>query len=718
MRWAVYVVLGLLVTGGAAVVWWRHSPGPPPEFVFDQDEDSDDPLPTDAGYMGPQACAECHARRVNEFLATSHYRTCRLPQSDLMPVGFTPGHGTYRTRDPGLRFEMTREGSAFLQTAVRATPAGERRTTERIDLIYGAGAADEVYLSWHGDKLYELPMAWLHPLNQWGASPFDRYGGGGEFARDMTPRCVECHNTWFEHVAGSHNQYFRDNIILGVTCEKCHGPGREHVAYHKAHPEDQTAHAIVHPGHLTRELQLDVCAQCHTNATKRRGPAFSYRPGQPLTAFFRITRSDHPENDHVANQVKYLRQSKCFQKTETLTCTTCHNPHRSRSSFPSPLGGEGGVRGSDSDQRSCLKCHQPKDCAEQERLPVAVRGNCVGCHMPAHYKINVSFHTEDDEFVPPITRHEHRIAIYPAARQEALLMWYRGQTDAHSRQEAARLTDALVDHWLTEAEGYHRAYRFMAEIGAIREALRLDPSRSSTRSKLQAAVALPAKLNLDLAEAIHLVEEKRYAQAIKALHKILAVKPDVAVAHGKLGTVYALSGQHDLSVKHLQAVAQHDPDDPYGYMMLGWLAYLQGRPEQAIKSYRLADEIDPYNAKIHYHWGLALAKLGRLSEAGEYFRRVLVIDPKHAEACQSLSQVLRQQGQAAEAVRFARRAARLSHFENAEMLLGLAEAYADAGRFTEALDTATQALEVAQTSNPQLVPHIHRRLDEIRTRAD
>jgi len=151
--------------------------------------------------------------------------------------------------------------------------------------------------------------------------------------------------------------------------------------------------------------------------------------------------------------------------------------------------------------------------------------------------------------------------------------------------------------------------------------------------------------------------------------------------------------------------------------MLGWLAYLQGRPEEAVAFYRQADEVEPFTAEINFRWGLALCGLDRWGEAVTHFRQVLVIDPKHAGACQGLAQALRRQGQPEEALSFARRAARLSRFENPDILLALADAYADAGRFAEADDSASRALDLAQANAPQLAPQIRSHLADIRARA-
>ncbi len=692
----------LVVVGGAAAFWWRSSASS--GVASREDTEFVEPEVLSPGYVGSQACAACHAERVAEFRQTNHFRACRVPRADEMPAGFAAGKGTHATRDPALRFEMTRAGDDFLHTAIHTTPKGEDRKSSRIDLVYGAGALDEVFFSWRGDRLYELPIVWLHPLKRWGNSSHYRYGTG-DFSRDATPRCLECHNTWMRHVAGTPNEYKRDDLILGVTCERCHGPGREHVAFHEAHPEAESGHAVVHPGRLPRERRLEICTQCHGNSTKPRGAAFGYRPGEPLEAFFRTAVSKHPENDHVANQVKYLRQSKCFQKSDTLTCTTCHDPHR-----PHGPTDTAAVR------QACQECHKPADCRERDRLPAAVRDNCVGCHMPPRVWMNVHFHTEDDEYVPPIRRSLHRIAVYPEARQEVLLAWHRKQADAASKQEAARLTAALVEHWLAEAETYRRDYRFLAAIGAVREALSFDPA-PAVRAKLKEAVAVQGKLDADLVEALHQFDERRFPEATETFNAILATKPDMALAHGKLGTLYALAGRRDLAVRHLREVARHDPDDSYGLMMLGWMAYLEGRAADAVEDYRRADEIEPRNAKTHYHWGLALAQLGRWEEASEHFRQVLAIDPKHAGGSQGLGHALRQQGKTAEALRYARHAARLTDFRNPDILLTLADVYADAGRPADAEETAAKALDAAQASDPKLVPQIRERVEEIRARA-
>jgi tetratricopeptide (TPR) repeat protein len=607
-----------------------------------------------------------------------------------MPTGFDPGRGNYTSIDPSLRFEMTRSGGNFFQTGILTTPQGEKKASHKIDLIYGANhQADEVFFSWQGEHLDELMAVWLHPSNRWANTSYD-HRGSGTFTRVTTIRCVECHNTWVAQLPGSTNQYNANTAVLGVTCERCHGPAHDHVEYHQAHPEQKVAKSIVHPGKLPRERLLEVCTQCHSNAIKPREPGFSYRPGEQLDAFYRTAITRYPEEDHVANQIKYLRQSKCFQKSDTLTCVTCHDPHRPHD-----------TKAVESTRAACLTCHSPEKCRDRPNLPAGVRDDCVSCHMAPRVWMNVHFHTSDDRYVPPIRRFQHRIAIDPVARKETLMAWHRTQPGEDNQRQVERLTGELVAYWLGEAESRRSAYRFLAAIGASREALRLSPSqpdKEKALASLQTSIATQTKIDTEWIEARHAADEGRVPTAIATLNRILEVKPDWAVVHSKLGTLYAMTGQTQTAVKHLEQVAQHDPDNASGLAMLAWLAYLQDRPADASELFRQANDIEPRDAKINYHWGLSLLKLGRWAEAANRFRRVVAIDPHHAGGYQGLSHSLREQGQATDALRFARRAARLTDFRNADVLVTLAEAYSAASRSAEAAVAARKALDAADAT--------------------
>ena len=659
------------------------------------------PRPVNAeGYVGLEACAACHAERVSEFRETRHFQACVVPPHDNMPAGFLPGQGTFIPHDSPVQFVMSRAGNEFQQTAFQNTPKGERQASSVIALVYGSGAqTDEVYFSWQGDFLSELPMCWLHPINDWGISGFDR-DGSGDFARPTTPRCMECHNTWMNHLPGTLNEYKRHQSIYGITCEVCHGPGREHVQHHQTHPGESSAVDVVHPGKLTRERRMDLCAQCHSNALKHRGPAFSYRPGEPLDDHYKTLKTKNPEDDHVANQVSYLRESKCFQNSDQMTCITCHDPH-----VHQPRS-ERGVGGSD-----CKQCHQPSDCGARDQLPIPVQDNCVGCHMPKSEKIQVSFSTREAAYYSPVPRWEHRIAVYPVARDQILLDWYRSQTDQASRTQVELLTKSLFQYWTKRAAQFVTEHRHLAAIHAYRQALQLQ-SDAEIEERLNEVLKMHQQVDLGRPKVRHLMAEGQYDAGFELAQQLLKLKPNDAVTRGNLGTLFALRGQKDQARQQWRDAAELDPDDPYGPSMLGWQAYLDGDYEEAMKQFLVAESIEPYFDKINYQMGLALLKLQRWPEAIDRFQRVLKINPKHLEGHIGLNSALRKSGQVTEALSIARNAANLSRESNLSILDVLAETYAEAGQFANAERTAHKMIGLAQKQEPQKIPGIRKRLEE------
>ncbi len=689
---ALFALLGLL-----AAVYLRGFVGQSVlEFEPEIDLATTTPNP---GYVGAAACAECHQTRVHEFEKTRHFLAAIKPTPRVMPTGFLPGKGRFSSDEPSLYFENVRQDETYVQIAVRKESQEESRAVAPIAFVYGgAGKFDEIYFTWHEDRLFELPIAWLHPFNRWGAAPFDR-GAPGDCSRPTQPRCLECHFTWFEHIHGTENRYKPDSFLFGVTCERCHGPGKDHVDHHKSNPGIKTPHAISHPGTFHRDRQIDVCIQCHNNAPKGRGHAMRFRPGETAERYFRTNLSTTPETDHVGNQIRYMRESKCYQNSDTLTCVSCHNPHRVE-----------GEANSGSVRNTCLKCHQSSACKDQKNLPPEVQQKCHACHMPGKFKIQVTFDTEDERHVPPVRVAEHRIGVYPAARQEVLFDWIRQQKDAKSKKEADSLRESLTKHWLDEAESMRKQHRFLAAVAACREAYRIHPSKE-VQKQLQATVALHAQIEEDMSRASKYVSARRFNDAIPLLKKVLEVKPNHAFVHGKLGTAYLSLGQETLATQHLSVVAKYDPDDPYGWNMLGWNALMKNDFGRAAEYYEKACAIDPANDVLTSRWGMALLKLERWHDAELKFRQTIELDPNHVGALHGLAHSLVAQDRAKEAIGYATRAVRLSEEMNPDILLTLGRAYEQTNRLPHALVLASKARKIAEDRMPAVVPQIDQQVE-------
>ena len=306
-------------------------------------------------YVGDGACRSCHAGIEQTYVRTGHHLTTQLPSESSISGKFTANSNVLRTADPNLHFAMTTRGGSFYQSAVFGQPPDELTHTERIDVVVGSGHRGQSYLYWKGDRLFQLPVSYWTPLGEWVNSP-GYTDGTADFTRPIDPRCLECHSGYFASIPSGPpgNRYQKAGFTLGITCERCHGPGRQHVAAersHSAHAQNSPPEAspsktmavslnIVNPKGLSRERRVDVCAQCHGGLGEERARAFSFVPGRSLADYVQLLPPDpNAKLDVHGNQVALLERSRCFQNSPQMSCITCHDvhaPERSAAAYSDP----------------------------------------------------------------------------------------------------------------------------------------------------------------------------------------------------------------------------------------------------------------------------------------------------------------------------------------------------------------------------------------------
>jgi hypothetical protein len=155
-------------------------------------------------------------------------------------------------------------------------------------------------------------------------------------------------------------------MIPGVACERCHGPGRAHVAAARRGAPDKELNMPMGQGSWSADSLFELCGKCHRHPS--RVPPDKLIPDDPILARF---------------QPIGISQSKCFQGSSgKFTCVSCHDPHARSSSDPARY------------ESICLSCHGTAGAtARSERglaapavsaavCPVSPARGCVSCHMP------------------------------------------------------------------------------------------------------------------------------------------------------------------------------------------------------------------------------------------------------------------------------------------------------------------------------------------------
>ena len=166
------------------------------------------------------------------------------------------------------------------------------------------------------------------------------------------------------------NRYRPTGAVLGISCETCHGSGREHARRERSALRALLPRAMINPGRLPRVRQLDACALCHAGTAALRTLPFAYVPGQPLEQRSDLwTTPDTGEIDVHGNQVALLERSRCFRSSQ-MTCATCHDVHGEQRDVVALSG-------------RYLTCHTMQSCGLFPSHGQELVGRCVDCHMPA-----------------------------------------------------------------------------------------------------------------------------------------------------------------------------------------------------------------------------------------------------------------------------------------------------------------------------------------------
>ena len=179
--------------------------------------------------------------------------------------------------------------------------------------------------------------------------------------------------------------------------------------------------------------------------------------------------------------------------------------------------------------------------------------------------------------------------------------------------------------------------------------------------------------------------------------------PDSSVAQTNYGMVLLTKGKGDEALPHLQKAVALEPNDIKTQNGLE-LALLQtGHGEQSVTELQKALALDPNNLSAHFNLARSLLQLRRADEAIAQLQEVLKIDPNDTEAEKNLAWILATWPEprirdGARAVQLAERANQLTDSRNPAIAMTLAAAYAESGRFSDAIKTAEHFLKIANES--------------------
>jgi tetratricopeptide (TPR) repeat protein len=191
-----------------------------------------------------------------------------------------------------------------------------------------------------------------------------------------------------------------------------------------------------------------------------------------------------------------------------------------------------------------------------------------------------------------------------------------------------------------------------------------------------------------------------YPQAIKDFSRVLELKPEYGNAWFNRGEILYELGKYQQAIEDYSQTIELEPDDSGAFVSRGHAHFQLRNFADALKDYTQATELDDQNSDVFANRGDAYQALQMWAEAAADFRRAIKLDPGAVRAYQAAGWLMatcpdKRFRNVELGVQAAERAAELSSDEDIEALDTLAAAYANAGRFEEAVETASRAVELA-----------------------
>ncbi|MGE0533627.1 MAG: tetratricopeptide repeat protein [Pirellulales bacterium] len=245
-----------------------------------------------------------------------------------------------------------------------------------------------------------------------------------------------------------------------------------------------------------------------------------------------------------------------------------------------------------------------------------------------------------------------------------------------------------------------------------------------------------------LTRAMVLIEKGDLPLAAADCRRVLEeVNPESPRAFIYSSVIAARRGQFDEAARDLDEALRMDPQNAEARLNAGRVAQARGDLPAALKFYREAIEAEPGNALSWYTYGMALAAADDQPAAIDALQRVVQLNPDRSSVHFQLGQMLMQEDRASEALEHFRMALEQTHntadwplvantaawlmathpsssvrngpeavelahqaceqtaFGNPSFLDTLAAAYAEAGKFAEAVAYANKAYDAAFDAN-------------------
>ncbi len=600
-------------------------------------------------YVGRDLCRPCHQKEDRLWQNSPHELAMQEARQETVLGNFDNVRYTWN----GQTSRFFRKRQEFW---VNTQGADGQPGDYRIQYCFGVYPLQQYLIGFPGGKLQVLDIAWdSRPEAEGGQRWFhlhpDTPTPPGDVLHWTGPNlnwnymCADCHSTNLKKNYDSSTRNYKTTwASMDVSCEACHGPGSDHVAWARSEKAGQATDnkgltAVLDErkdiqwlrnaisGRPQRSLpntqrrELDICAHCHA---RREQLTDEFVPGQDFMDAYRpvlieqgLYHADGQMEDEVYVWGSFL-QSKMYQAG--VTCSDCHDPHSTRLRAP---GSE-----------ICEQCHEAKRYAtptHHHHEPGSSGADCLACHMPAKNYMKIDL------------RHDHGFRIpSPSLTQQT------GAPNPCNQCHNDKDTDWAVAQ--TRSWYGHPPQGFQKFAQALAAARRNDPSAAALLRRL---IQDPAQPGIARATALGHLGGSIDPAALSLIRQNLQSQDPLL----RMGALNALQ----TSPQNLRQLALPLLADRKKAIRIQAARLLAGYDrkqlnptqrkmlEDGLREFIQAQEFNSERPESQVNLGSLYADLNEPGKAEAAFRTALQLQARFTPAREQLSALLEQQGRKQEA---------------------------------------------------------------------
>ncbi|MEO1009753.1 MAG: tetratricopeptide repeat protein [Bacteroidota bacterium] len=700
-------------------------------------------LPTsaipDSLFLGDQACKKCHQTQFKDWRGSHHDKAMQVANDSTV---LAPFNGERFTSQGVTSHFFQKEGGFYVNTE---GPDGAYHDYEVV-YAFGITPLQQYIVSFPKGRYQCLRTAWDTQKNKW----FDLYpdfkvvhsewlhwSRGGLNWNNM---CADCHSTNVRKNYDTATQgYDTRYALINVSCEACHGPGKEHAKealdLGKAYQGPNTMQMTKSTS--PKEL-VDQCARCHMRR-EQISDNFNFQ-GTLLDHYVPALITDgtyHPDGQILDEDYVYgsFVQSKMYHNN--VTCTNCHNPHSLQLRF--------------SGNQLCTQCHVPDhyDTAEHHFHKLGSEGSkCIECHMTGKVYMGNDFrrdhsfriprpdqslaydtpnactecHTDkDNEWAWNMFKGQYGVPDYQHF-SDLLAPGLRGETNGKEsllqlirdtlQPEIARASAVRAIRDYIHPNDIADLLRFLKDTSPLVAATTVDvlgqinPTDYATNLlpllkhqkrtvRINAFYAIAALTEFQIPEPYKEV----YKRVKKEFFTSLDTTSDFAGGLAKKADYYIRKGDIPKAMKNYEKALRIDPLNNMIRTNLANLFYGNGQLDKAEAAFKTIIAQEPEYGPTYYNLGLLLAEVNKMDEALVQFEKAVQYMPDNIRAYYNLSLLYDKKGQIQKAKKTVFEGLNIAP-ENEDLLYTLVYLYSKNGEMQKALIHAQKLVEIAPT-NPQ-----------------